>query len=179
MSAADPSKRKPGKRGKGRPKFTPSRNARMMVEVMTATGTPHNVQLEELIATRLIDPDPKGRYITINTFKKAFAEELEDGKRRATARLGRSIYSKALGNKPGSAQLAMFWMQTQGVRVDPSWQKVDAFSFVDRMSMAQLEALDFGIFSDEEMAAIRAGRITDDLIAKIQSATAHVQPQVR
>lgn len=80
-------------------KFVPTDDERRLVEQMSAVGIPH-----ESIAAVLRDG------IDDKTLRKHFRRELDTAKIKANAKIGGTLYNKAVG---GDTTAAIFWAKTQ------------------------------------------------------------------
>lgn len=105
------SKPKPKKavarRKPGPPPFVPTPEEKNTVEVMAALGTPQ----EDICK---VIRRPRGREkilkpICVETLVKAFAEELELGAIKANAKVGKSIYDRAIDPKNPAGMTAAIW----------------------------------------------------------------------
>jgi hypothetical protein len=83
----------------GRPPFKPTDDERKMVSQMAAVGIPH----EQIAAVTRggIDAD---------TLKKHFKDELRESRIKANAKIGGSLYNRAIN---GDTTAAIFWAKTQ------------------------------------------------------------------
>lgn len=119
MAKADATPPKPTKRrhrstGRkpGRPAFVPTDEERNTVENLAALGVPQ----EDMV--RVIRR-PKGRAkilaaISVDTLKAHFAEELNLGALKANAKVGRSIYDRAIDPKhPQGLTAAIWWTKNR------------------------------------------------------------------
>lgn len=84
----------------GRPAFTPTKEQRLLVQVMTAAGFPQ-AQIAEQVG------------IDAKTLRKNFRVEIKTGKVSANAIVARSLFKKATGDGPQSVAAAIFWLKTQ------------------------------------------------------------------
>lgn len=150
----------------GRPAYRPTPDQKLAVSVMAAVGTP-----QELICEELVRMFPVIGSIHVKTLRKYFKAEIQNCKAIATARMGRSVFFKGMGNGAGSVQAAIFWLKTKGARVDPEWQEIEHIELNDKITRELAEGIDLGIFNDEELAQIRAGKITKELISRISVAS--------
>jgi hypothetical protein len=80
-------------------KFIPTDAERSQVEAMAGYGVPH-----EQIACIIRDG------IDADTLKKHFRKELTQGKAKASAKIGQTLFQKATG---GDTTAAIFWAKTQ------------------------------------------------------------------
>ena len=83
----------------GRPAFKPTDAERKLVEQMCAVGIPHE-QIAMVIRGG-IDAD---------TLKKHFKDELREAKIKANAKIGGTLFNKAIS---GDTAAAIFWAKTQ------------------------------------------------------------------
>jgi len=81
-------------------KFKPTKEERKQVEAMAGYGVPHE-QIAVLIGEDGIDAD---------TLKKHFRKELAQGKAKANARVGQTLFQKATA---GDTTAAIWWSKTQ------------------------------------------------------------------
>lgn len=81
-------------------KFKPTKEERKQVEAMAGYGVPHE-QIAVLIGEDGIDAD---------TLKKHFKKELAQGKAKANARVGQTLFQKATA---GDTTAAIWWSKTQ------------------------------------------------------------------
>ena len=88
-----------GKNKGGRPPFVPEEDERKLVEQMCAVGIPH-----EQIAAVI-----RGG-IDAETLKKHFKVELREAKIKANAKIGGTLFNKAMS---GDTTAAIFWAKTQ------------------------------------------------------------------
>lgn len=85
--------------GSGRKAFKPNPEERRQVESMAGYGVPHE-QIAALVRGG-IDAD---------TLKKYFAKELIEGKAKANAKVGQTLFQKATS---GDTTAAIWWSKTQ------------------------------------------------------------------
>ena len=83
----------------GHPTFEPTDDERKLVEQMTAVGIP-----QESIALVIRDG------IDDKTLRKHFRRELDTAKIRANAKIGGTLFNKAMA---GDTTAAIFWAKTQ------------------------------------------------------------------
>jgi hypothetical protein len=81
-------------------KFKPTPEERRQVEAMAGYGVPHE-QIATLIGEEGIDAD---------TLKKHFKKELAQGKAKANAKVGQTLFQKATA---GDTTAAIWWSKTQ------------------------------------------------------------------
>ena len=86
--------------GAGRPQFAPTKEQRLLVQVMTAAGFPQEQIAEQIGIDRV-------------TLRKHFRPEIKTGKASANAMVARSLFKKATGDGPQSVAAAIFWLKTQ------------------------------------------------------------------
>jgi hypothetical protein len=79
--------------------FVPTDNERVQVESMAGYGVP-----QEQIACVIRDG------IDADTLAKHFRKELKQGKAKASAKIGQTLYQKAIN---GDTTAAIFWAKTQ------------------------------------------------------------------
>lgn len=84
---------------RGRPSLDPTDEERKMVSQMAAVGIPH-----EQIALVVRDG------ISADTLTRHFKEELRTARVKANARIGGTLYNKAIN---GDTTAAIFWAKTQ------------------------------------------------------------------
>ena len=89
----------PARKGSGRKPFNPTDDERKMVSQMAAVGIPH-----EQIAAVTRDG------IDADTLKKYFTNELREARIKANAKIGASLYNRAIN---GDTTAAIFWAKTQ------------------------------------------------------------------
>jgi hypothetical protein len=80
--------------------FKPTPEERRQVEAMAGYGVPHE-QIATLIGEEGIDAD---------TLKKHFKKELAQGKAKANAKVGQTLFQKATA---GDTTAAIWWSKTQ------------------------------------------------------------------
>lgn len=80
--------------------FVPTPEERRQVEAMAGYGVPHE-QIAMLIGEEGIDAD---------TLKKHFRKELAQGKAKANAKVGQTLFQKATA---GDTTAAIWWSKTQ------------------------------------------------------------------
>jgi hypothetical protein len=80
--------------------FVPTAEERRQVEAMAGYGVPHD-QIAVLIGEDGIDSD---------TLKKHFKKELAQGKAKANAKVGQTLFQKATA---GDTTAAIWWSKTQ------------------------------------------------------------------
>lgn len=80
--------------------FVPTAEERRQVEAMAGYGVPHE-QIATLIGEEGIDSD---------TLKKHFKKELAQGKAKANAKVGQTLFQKATA---GDTTAAIWWSKTQ------------------------------------------------------------------
>jgi hypothetical protein len=85
--------------GAGRQAFTPTNDERSRVEAMSGYGVPI-----EQIAVLIRDG------IDTDTLRKYFQTELQAGKAKANAKIGQTLFQKAVG---GDTTAAIWWSKTQ------------------------------------------------------------------
>lgn len=90
--------KKPRNKG-GRPPFKPTDDERKQVSQMCAVGIPH--EQIAMVVRGGIDAD---------TLKKHFKTELREAKIRANAKIGGTLFNKAIN---GDTAAAIFWAKTQ------------------------------------------------------------------
>ena len=83
----------------GRPRFEPTDDERKNVEMMAGFGVPH-----EQIASTI-----RGG-IDAETLKKRFKQELIEGKAKASAQVGRSLFMQAI---EGNVTAQIWWSKAQ------------------------------------------------------------------
>ena len=86
----------------------------MTVSIMAACGMPHAE-----ISRQIINPDT-GAAIDEKTLRRAFREELDNGKERANALVAQSLFKKATGSGQGAVTAAIFWLKTQARWREPT-----------------------------------------------------------
>ena len=89
-----------------KPSFKPTDDERRLVEQMCAVGIPQD-------AISLVVRDG----IDVKTLRKHFRRELDTAKIRANAKIGGTLFSKAIG---GDTTAAIFWAKTQ-----MGWKETD------------------------------------------------------
>ena len=82
-----------------KPSFKPTDEERQLVEQMTAVGIP-----QESVCLMVRDG------IDDKTLRKHFRRELDTAKIKANAKIGGSLFNKAIG---GDTTAAIFWAKTQ------------------------------------------------------------------
>lgn len=110
------------KKKNGRPLFKPTDDDRGNVEMMAGFGVPH-----EQIASTVqggIDAD---------TLKKHFKQELIEGKAKASAQVGRSLFQKAVD---GDTSACIWWTKSQ---MSWSGEKLDVTSSDGSMTPSIVE----------------------------------------
>lgn len=85
--------------GAGRKEFQPTENERKQVEALSGYGLPF-----EQIAALIRDS------IHVDTLRKYFSAELVNGKAKANAQIGKSIFQKAMA---GDTTAAIWWSKSQ------------------------------------------------------------------
>ena len=94
--------------GSGRPEFAPTQQERKQVEALSGYGLPH-----EQIAALIRDG------IDADTLRKHFRKELDVGKAKANAQVGKTLFQKAVGGDTASmiwwSKAQMRWRETQVV----------------------------------------------------------------
>lgn len=80
--------------------FVPTKEERKQVEAMAGYGVPHE-QIAVLVGEDGIDAD---------TLKKHFRKELAQGKAKANAKVGQTLFQKATA---GDTTAAIWWSKTQ------------------------------------------------------------------
>lgn len=89
-------------------KFVPDKDQRLLVQVMGGLcGMPH-----EYVATQIVNPETN-LPISVKTLRRAFKDELKEGKERSNAMVKQSLFRKAIGKGPGSVTAAIYWTKTQ------------------------------------------------------------------
>lgn len=86
-----------------RPSFQPTDKDRALVEQLAGLGTP-----QESIA--LLIQDQNGKYISARTLRKHFSRELSIGEVRANAKIGQTLFKKAIS---GDTACMIFWLKTR------------------------------------------------------------------
>lgn len=134
-----------------RAKHTPTQEMRAMVQAMAINGVPH-----EDIANAFILFPGVNKKITRPTLDKYYKVELQSGPMIANARVTASLFQKAIGSGTQSVTAAIFWMKTRG-----GWRESpQTIEF-------KIEDIDMSLATDEELAMIRAGQVTKELIDRL------------
>lgn len=85
--------------GAGRKPFEPTEHERKQVEAMSGYGLP--IEQIAILVRDGIDPD---------TLRKYFNTELQSGKAKANAQVGKTLFQKAMG---GDTTAMIWWSKTQ------------------------------------------------------------------
>jgi hypothetical protein len=97
--------------GAGRPAFVPTNEERRQAEAMSGFGVP----MEQIAAIM------RGG-IHLETLRAHFAEELLQGKAKANAKIGQTLFQKALGGDTAAmiwwSKTQMRWSETQKIEVN-------------------------------------------------------------
>lgn len=92
-----------GKRG--RPPFKPTEEARELVRELAGLG------LNQEQVARIIKHPNTGKPISVDTLKKYFAEDYEEGKAEAASQVARTAFQMAVSGE--TPAMTMFWLKTQ------------------------------------------------------------------
>ncbi|MDP6801125.1 MAG: hypothetical protein QF744_15050 [SAR202 cluster bacterium] len=107
-----------------KPSFKPTDDERKLVEQMTAVGIP-----QESVSLVVRDGIDK------KTLRKHFRRELDTAKIKANAKIGGTLFNKAIG---GDTTAAIFWAKTQ-----MGWKETDRLEHgVDGSLAALLKSID-------------------------------------
>lgn len=102
-----------GKKGRsGRPAFKPTDDERKMVSQMVAVGIPIQ-QVAQVVRDGIAE----------DTLRKHFEAEIRESKIKANAKIGGSLYNRAIN---GDTAAAIFWAKTQ-----MGWRETQNVSMVD------------------------------------------------
>lgn len=136
----------------------PTAQTRELVEMLVAIGTP-----QDSIAAVLKISDV--------TLRKHYAFEIETAGPRANAKVGSSLFNKAIGNGPQSVTAAIFWLKCRA-----RWKEVPIEIAHSGKVAVAVEASQLELLPDDELRALvsAAHRLSEGLPA-VQERLAAVQ----
>jgi hypothetical protein len=126
--------------GAGRPAFKPTDSERKQVEAMSGYGLPI-----EQIAVLVRDG------IHVDTLRAHFATELQSGKAKANAQVGKTLFQKAMG---GDTTAMIWWSKTQ-----MRWKEVQQHEITGKDGAPiQVATIDVSKISTDALSEIMAAR---------------------
>ena len=139
------------------PRFTPTKEQRMMVEVLAACGTPQ----EEI---RRVITHPNGKAIRLHTLHREFRHELDTAMTRANAKVGAALFNAAV---KGDTASMIFWAKTRmGFREVNRTEWTGKNGGPVQVQPLQAPAMDMSRLSDAELEQL------ETLMMKAQVAAA-------
>ncbi len=141
----------------GRKRHAPTSESRKTAESASGLGLPQ-AQICSLIG----DIDEK-------TLRKHYRKELSDGKAKANGQVVKSLYSSATS---GDTTAAIWWTKTQLGWKDTSRVELGGIPGGVPIAIASMspDDVNWNQLNDEEVAAIAAGKMTNELITKLTAA---------
>jgi len=91
----------------GRPKYEPTAEQRMRVQIMVGCGMSQTVICEQTINTQT------GLPIDLKTLRKVYRAELDAGTEFANGMVTQALFKKATGTGPQSVTACIFWLKAR------------------------------------------------------------------
>jgi len=126
-----------------------------MVRAMVIAGVPETeiAQAFALLPGRRIGISP-------TTLRTYFRTEIDMGKHLANAKVVANLFRMAsTGDNPAAA---IYWTKTQ-----LGWRDVQHVSLSGKLTHEVVKGIDVSSLTDDELAQLRAGEATDELLARI------------
>ena len=123
----------------GRPRWVPTREQRLLVEIYAAVGIQRGIIAEMM-------------EVSVNTLTRACRKELDHGLQKANAKVAAKLFQKAMS---GDSACMMFWMKTRA-----GWRETDRLGrlgFAEDGARAEPQ-FDFSLLTDEELAQLEGIR---------------------